>query len=71
MHFIQGYKITAGGFVFGVIATAWLIFTASVVPVIILHVVCALGNDYAEIWKNDSSEMESFHYRNRFNLKTK
>ena len=46
LHIPQGWKMTAASILFGIIATAWIVATGSVVPVIILHVACALGYDY-------------------------
>src|SRR5688572_7038888 len=46
LHIPQGLKMTMGSVLFGIIATAWIFATGSVIPVIILHLACAFGNDY-------------------------
>jgi len=46
LHLPQGLKMTLASIPFGILAVIWISLTGSLLPVIILHLACSLGNDY-------------------------
>ena len=58
LHLFQGMRITMASIPFGILATVWIYETGSLLPVILLHVVCALGYDYCMLLSNKNINHE-------------